>query len=554
MPEKEIPASPDVNQYKKQAKELARAARAGVPAALERIRMHHPRFAQTNPQAKSRTTNGSQPGVKLADAQLVLAREHGFASWPKFVAEIERRRIARAVDEVGDPVDAFLRAALAPRATWHASGTLDEAEAIRARYPEVERANIYTAAVLGDDAAVRAALERKAGAATRKGGPYEWEPLLHVCFSRYLRLDGERAAGFERAARMLLEAGADANGGWFEKPDFEGGKPVWESALYGAAGLAHSPGVTRALLEHGGDPNDGETPYHAPEGYDNTVVKLLLESGRLDERSKSWMLARKADWHDHEGMKLVLEHGANPNFVPHWGNSALQHAVMRDNGIVMLRMLLEHGADPFLENSREGRNAVQMAVRRGRGDLFELLDELRVDPKLTGVERLLEACARGDGTAAEKMAREEPALREALLAEGGNLLGAFAGVGNTEGVRCLLDLGVPVDALYDGDRYFDTAPGSTALHVSAWRGWLETTRLLIARGVPVNARDEKGRTALQLAVKACTNSYWKQRRTPEWIAVLVEAGASLEGIEMPTGYAEGDLVLQRGSHVSESGG
>ena len=51
---------------------------------------------------------------------------------------------------------------------------------------------------------------------------------------------------------------------------------------------------------------------------------------------------------------------------------------MRDNGMVMLRMLLEHGADPFLENSREGRNAVQMAVRRGRGDLFELLDELGV--------------------------------------------------------------------------------------------------------------------------------------------------------------------------------
>ena len=69
-------------------------------------------------------------------------------------------------------------------------------------------------------------------------------------------------------------------------------------------------GRDAALLEHGADPNDGETPYHAPEGYDNTVVELLLKSGRLDERSKAWMLARKADWHDDEGMKLVLDHGA----------------------------------------------------------------------------------------------------------------------------------------------------------------------------------------------------------------------------------------------------
>ena len=485
--------------------------------------------------------------MKLADAQFALAREHGFASWAKFAAEIERRRTARAVDEVRDPVDAFLRAALAPRGTAHVSGTLDEADAIRARYPEVERANIFTAVVLGDHEAVRAALEEDGGAATRKGGPYEWEPLLHLCFSRYLRLDPGRSEGFERAAQMLLEAGADANTGWYEVPDYDGGKPVWESALYGAAGLAQSAGITRLLLEHGGDPNDGETPYHAPESYDNSVVEILLKSGKLDARSKAWILARKADWHDYDGMKLALDHGADPNLIPHWGNSALQHSVQRDNRIAMIRLLLERGADPLLPNGKDGRNAAQMAARRGRGDVLRVLDELGVDPQLTGVDRLIAACARGDGAAAETMAREEPGLGKALLAEGGTLLGAFAGVGNTDGVGCLLDLGVPADALFPGDAYFGEAPDSTALHVAAWRGNPETARLLTERGAPVNARDGKGRTALQLAVQACTDSHWKRQRTPEWIAVLVEAGASLEGIELPTGYAEGDAVLKAGS-------
>jgi ankyrin repeat protein len=550
MPEKELPPTPDINQYKKQAKELARACRAGEPEALERMKRHHPRFASQQvsegqpTHSQTARMDGAQGDVKLADAQLVLAREHGFASWPKFVAEVERRRIARAVDEVRDPVDAFLRAALVPRETWHVSGTLDEAEAIRARYPQVERANIYTAAVLGDDAEVRAALEQDAGAATRKGGPFEWDPLLHVCFSRYLRLDRPRAAGFERAARMLLDAGANANGGWYEKPDYEGGPQVWESAIYGAAGLAQSAGVTRAVLEHGADPNDGETPYHVPEGYDNTVMEILLKSGKLTEPSKSWLLTRKADWHDYNGMKLALEYGADPNLIPHWGRSGLQHAVQRDNRIDMLRLLLERGADVHLPNAKDGRTAAQMAARHGRGDFLLVLDELGVDPKLTGVDRLIAACARGDGVAAAAITRAEPALREALLAEGGELLGAFAGVGNTDGVRCLLDLGVAADALYPGDAFFDEAKDSSALHVAAWRGWPETARLLIARGTPVDAKDGKGRTALQLAVKACADSYWKRRRTPEWIAVLVEAGASLEGIDMPTGYVEGDEVLR----------
>ena len=76
--------------------------------------------------------------------------------------------------------------------------------------------------------------------------------------------------------------------------------------------------MTRLLLERGADPNEEETPYHAPESYDNAALKVLVESGKLNADSLTTMLLRKADIHDYEGMKYLLEHGADPNRMTRW--------------------------------------------------------------------------------------------------------------------------------------------------------------------------------------------------------------------------------------------
>jgi hypothetical protein len=74
MPARDVPDRPNLSQYKKQAKELVKACMAGDAAALQRVRELHPRTL-----AK----------VTLADAQLVIARDHGDESWPKFAARVE---------------------------------------------------------------------------------------------------------------------------------------------------------------------------------------------------------------------------------------------------------------------------------------------------------------------------------------------------------------------------------------------------------------------------------------------------------------------------------
>jgi hypothetical protein len=97
----------------------------------------------------------------------------------------------------------------------------------------------------------------------------------------------------------------------------------------------------------------------------------------------------------------------------------------------------------------------------------------------------------------------------------------------------------------EGDGYFDIAKDSTALHVAAWKAWHETVKLLIERGAPIDAKDGKGRTPLALAVKACVDSYWTYRRSPESVQALLAAGASLDGVAFPSGYAEVDELLRR---------
>ncbi len=99
----------------------------------------------------------------------------------------------------------------------------------------------------------------------------------------------------------------------------------------------------------------------------------------------------------------------------------------------------------------------------------------------------------------------------------------------------------------EGDGYFGIAPKSTALHVAAWLARHDVLRLLIERGSPVDAKDGKGRTALQLAVKACVDSYWTERRSPESVKALLNAGASVDGVTFPSGYDEVDDLLKKHS-------
>jgi hypothetical protein len=77
MSSRRLPVRPDLDQLKNQAKELLAAIHAGEPNAIAELREHHP-----NPALEP-------PDVKLADAQVVLARMYQASSWMRLVQAVK---------------------------------------------------------------------------------------------------------------------------------------------------------------------------------------------------------------------------------------------------------------------------------------------------------------------------------------------------------------------------------------------------------------------------------------------------------------------------------
>src|SRR5215469_14465338 len=163
-----LPERPDLDQLRRQAKELRDAVRRGDAAAAERFGRHHPA--------------GLQGVASLASAQLVIARELGFASWP---------RLKAAIDTGAANVERRERALVSAII----EGRLRQARDIFRAAPGVARRGLIAATVLGDAEAVREMLAADPAAAVAIDEERGWPPLLYACYSRWPQVDPSRESG-----------------------------------------------------------------------------------------------------------------------------------------------------------------------------------------------------------------------------------------------------------------------------------------------------------------------------------------------------------------------
>jgi ankyrin repeat protein/GNAT superfamily N-acetyltransferase len=430
----------DLARARREAKALLSAARAGDAAARERVLGVRP---AADPDA-----------LRLADAQLAIARELGARSWPALVRDAQARGLAR--DERARTL-----------VEWATSGRRDDAEAVLALDPDLARVALDAALVLGDAERVTATLSRDPGTARRALGLRAWQPLLYVAYSAFL--GGERTDGLVACAEALLRAGAD--------PD-----AVWEddgydrmSALHGAAGLAHEPRLTALLLAAGADPDDGRALRGAAGAEDPACLELLLDAGARVPGAMA--LAHAAQLGRLRTAEVLLERGPRK-----WGEreNALQWAVRPEASAEMLRLLVEHGADLAASFDGTGRTPYAVAVSSGRPDLAELLAELGARRRADPLDALIGACLAGDGATARRLAAQHPDAAELLRTAEADMLGRWAANGRREAVEILLDLGVPVDAR--------GPTGLTALQEATRCDDPELVALLLRRGADPRKR------------------------------------------------------------------
>jgi ankyrin repeat protein len=457
-----LPDGADLDQLRKQAKDLRDLARAGVPGALALVAEHHPR--------------GAHP-VSLAGAQLVVARHYGFTSWPRLKHHVEViTEYRREPDEVPahpDPASEFLRLACL-RYGGDDPQRWRDARRLLAGHPGLARASIHVAAAACDREAAAGLLRRDPGLAGRQGGPYRWEPLLYLAYARHdPEVTAEAAVG---TARLLLDHGADPNAGYLwhgMAPPFTVLTGVFASGEGG--GDEHHPEHPQAmalaalLLERGADPNDGQALYNRQFGDDDRHLVLLLRHGLGRGDGGPWRarLGRAQDSPAQMTRQLLW-----------W-------AIVHDQR-ARVRLLTAHGTDitsPYpgrMECLRffDGRTPAEVAALCGHADLLGyLVAQGAAPPRLTGPDALVAACLRADRPAVAALSDQAAAAR----AQRPGLIAWAAASGKHGAIPLLAGLGWDVNALGRTDAPAEQ-PWETALHYAAGQGDTGLTRLLLSLG------------------------------------------------------------------------
>lgn len=197
MPKRSAPSSNpamsprfNLEQLRKRAKDLKRAHADNGLAVAERIRRALP-----GAEFLSLDEIAARP-LRLAQAQRIVARENGFASWPRL-----KHRVEELASDETHAQSTLITAAMV--------GDRELVDRLLALYPELVAGSLHVAAALADERALGRCLAAPE-AVLVIAGPFACPPLVYACCARLGANEPDERAARVAVVQALIERGADA--------------------------------------------------------------------------------------------------------------------------------------------------------------------------------------------------------------------------------------------------------------------------------------------------------------------------------------------------------
>ena len=483
----ELPAKPNLEHLKKQAKELLHDLQLRKPAAVERFQYL--------------TLKATLADAKLADAQYVLARDYGFASWPKLKEYVDQLTLTPAER---------LAAAVRASNSQQVARVLEEHSELQAQLNE-------PMVNYGGLPAILAAVQRSdrntidvlllAGAGINARGK-SWAGgcgVLDECAPEMAAFLIERGA--------VIDVHSAARLGMFET-------------------LRELVDTDSALVNTRGE--GGQTPLHFASTIE--IAKFLLDCGAdinardlLHESTPAQHMVRVIQARHYprdrqDIARYLVSRGCQTDILMATSLGDLDlvhHLVGAESECVRIRVSEKYF--PKQDRRSEGtyyvpafgreRTPHQVARDFGHEEIFQfLMDHSPKDVKLA------QACQLGDESLFQAMLAARPHMVTTLSDQERRQVTDAAQSNNTDAVRLMLAAGWPVDARGEYDM--------TPLQWASWHGNAEMVREILRHHPRLELSCEHRITALGCALHGSMNGW--HRDTGNYVATveaLLTAGA-----------------------------